>query len=131
MTTPHASFGFDFETVSQQESDTSSEQPQQAQFVAMPAVKRKRVIRGGRVRIKLGKKKVVSVAPSTLIGHISSAKLKAAARSVIRQQAVGVKRSRRRRGGKKRNIKRRKRRSGVRRKRKTNRKNKKLASFIV
>lgn len=100
MSTSVAQIGFKSELSPQHLQESASI----IEYKMAPIKKRKRVVKG-RVKIKLGKKKVVSIAPSTLIGHISTNKLKAAARSVIRQQAAGQRRSsgtKKRKGAKKR-----------------------------
>lgn len=119
MSTPVAHIGFN----SDLNRYTSTNQEALIVDSKMPAVRRKKRVVRGRVKIKLGKRKVVSIAPSTLIGHISSTKLKAAARSVIRHQASGQRRS----GGK------RKKRTNRSRKRKRSSASarRKVASFII
>lgn len=97
MSTPHAHFGFNFETNTLVESAPVTSE--------IPITKKKRMgknkkVVGGKVKIRLGKKKVVSLSPSTLIGHIPNNKLKAAARSVIRHQSSGGSTSSKRRGRK-------------------------------
>lgn len=82
-------------------------------------VKKKKVV-NGRVNIKLGKKKMVSIAPSTLINHIPATKLKAAAKSVIRHQTAGL------HGSVKKSS-----RKGKKGKKKGKRNSKKVASFII
>lgn len=116
MSTSVAQIGFKSEI-----SPNLQQQPETATIVdyTMAPIKRKKRVVKGRVKIKLGKSKVVSIAPSTLIGHISSTKLKAAARSVIRQQAAGQRRS----SGNK------KKKSAKRRKSKSS--NRKVANYIV
>lgn len=103
MSTPLAHFGFNFEK-QQSESDNNNQSRSLAgtttSILSIPSVskrinnkmgKKKRIV-NGRVKIRLGKKKVVSLTPSTLIGHIPNTKLKAAAKSAIRQQASGLNR---------------------------------------
>lgn len=108
MTTshPHAHFGFDFETITtpviseeEKEEEATTTHPVSEVFIKRNMGKKKKVV-NGKVSIKLGKKKVVSMSPSTLIGHISNTKLKAAARSAIRHQTAGGRTSSKKRGRK-------------------------------
>jgi len=55
---------------------------------------------GGKVRIKVGKKKFAAIPPTALLRHIPISKLRVAARKVIRSTTVQPKGSRKRKSSK-------------------------------
>lgn len=118
MSTSFAQFGFNSETGGNQ--DLNNFPSAETVNIVKRKMKKKRVV-NGKVKIRLGKRKVVSLSPSALIGYIPGTKLKAAAKSVIRHQTSGL------RGGGGGGKRKRGRKKG---RKKTSRKKRKIASFV-